>query len=392
MFVKVRYRFRLYPTEEQERVLARTFGAVRYVYNWALKVRTDSYRNGKTINYNASSAALTDLKKRTDHEWLTEVSSVPTQQSLRHLQTAFKNFFGQRSGYPTFKKKHGKQSAEYTSSAFKWNARTKTLTVSQLGQLKLRLSRSFKSSPTTATIIKSPAGRYYVTLVLDEMVKKLPKTGQSIGVDLGINRLATLSNGEHIPNPKYLAKYGRKLAREQCNLSRRVKGSSRYNRQKTKIARLHEKIANARLDHLHKFTTDLVRRFDVICIEDLNVVGMVRNHHLARSLSDAALGQCDTLLAYKCDWYGKELRRVDRFFPSSKRCSDCGHIVESLPLSVRSWVCPQCGSVHDRDENASKNIELAGGQPVSARGGQVRRKATAVAKRIARRNANHPAR
>jgi putative transposase len=390
--VKVRYRFRFYPKPEQEQTLARTFGAVRYVYNFALKLRTDSYREGVTINYTTSSAALTELKKQPDHAWLNEISSVPTQQSLRHLQTAFKNFFEKRSGYPTLKKKHGKQAAEYTRSAFKWDAATQALTVSQLGRVKIRFSRSFKSSPTTVTITKSPAGRYFVTFVLDETKEKLPRTGLTVGVDLGVNRLATLSNGEHIPNPKYLARDQRKLAHAQRTLSRRVKGSGRYARQKVKIAHLHERIANSRHDHVHKFTTDLVRRFDVICIEDLNVRGMVRNHHLARSLSDASLGRCDQLLTYKCAWYGKELRQVDRFFPSSKRCCDCGHCVASLPLSVRSWVCPNCGVRHDRDENASKNIVLAAGHAVSARGGRVRRKVTAVAKRIARRSVNHPAR
>lgn len=382
--MKVRYRFRFYPTQEQEQILARTFGACRYVYNWALKFRTDSYRDGKTINYNASSAALTELKKQPDHDWLSEISSVPTQQSLRHLQTAYKNFFEKRSGYPAFKKKHGKQSAEYTRSAFNWDKENRTLTVSQLGRLKIHFSRSFVSGPTTVTITKSPSGRYFVTFVLDETKEKLPKTGQGVGIDLGINRLATLSNGEHIPNPKHLNRYQRKLARAQRVLSRRKKGSGRYNRQKVKVARIHEQIADSRLDHLHKFTTDLVRRFDVICVEDLNVRGMVRNHHLARSLSDASLGQVVTLLSYKCDWYGKELKQVDRFFPSSKRCHVCGYILESLPLSIREWICPECMTVHDRDENAAKNIELAGGQPVSARGESVRRKATSVAGRKTR--------
>ncbi len=375
--MKLRYRFRFYPTPEQQRTLARVFGATRYVYNWALTLRTDSYRGGHTINYPASSAALTALKQQPEHAWLNEISSVPTQQALRHLQVAFKNFFEKRSHYPSFKKKHGKQSAEYTRSAFQWNARTKTLTISQLGHLNLRLSRAFVSSPTTVTITKSPAGRYFVTLVLDEPKAQWPKTGQRVGVDLGVNRLATLSTDEHIPNPKFLTTSQRRLAHEQRTLARRVKGSGRYKRQRIKIARLHEKIADTRQDYLHKFTTDLVRRFDVICIEDLNVRGMVQNHHLARSLSDASLGTVGTLLEYKCAWYGRDLQRVDRFFPSSKQCCVCGHLLESLPLSVRSWTCPNCHTVHDRDENASQNI-LAAGHAVTARGGRVRREAEAL--------------
>lgn len=375
--MKLCYRFRFYPTLEQEQKLSRIFGATRFVYNWALKLRTDSYRAGQTINYHTSSAALTILKKKPGHEWLKEISSVPTQQALRHLQSAFKNYFEKRSAYPRFKKKHGKQSIEYTRSAFKWNTNTQRLTVSQLGSLQVRISRRFKSNPTTLTITKSPSGRYFVTLVLNEPKTDLPKTGQTVGVDLGVNRLATLSTGEYIPNTKTLGKYLCKLAHEQRTLSRRVRGSCRYERQRIKVARLHEKIANTRQDYLHKFTTDLVRRFDVICIEDLNVRGMIQNHHLARSLSDASLGMVRMLLEYKCAWYGRDLKKVDRFFPSSKQCWVCGHILESLHLSVRSWMCPNCHTLHDRDENASQNI-LAAGHAVSARGGRIRREAESL--------------
>ncbi len=377
--VKVRYRYRFYPTPEQSRILTNVFGASRFVYNWALRQRTDAYQVGKRMNYNGSSAALTVLKKQPDYAWLNDVSSVPTQQSLRHLQTAFKNFFEKRSAYPSFKRKHDKQSAEYTRSAFTWNAMNKNLCVAQLGRLDIRWCRAFTSYPTTVTITKSPSGKYFVTLVLDESKDPFPKTGQSIGIDLGVLRLATLSNGETIPNPKHLNRYQTKLAHEQRNLSRKKKGSHRYEFQRVKIARLHERIANTRQDHLHKVTTDLVRRFDIICMEDLHVRGMVRNHHLARSLSDAALGEFSTMVGYKCQWYGKEQRLVDRFYPSSKRCNDCGHIVKELSLSVRSWVCPECGAIHDRDENASKNI-LAAGQAVTARRATIRPKRITVRK------------
>ena len=364
-------RYRIYPTKDQLFLLAKIFGACRYVYNWALRLRMDAYHAGNSINYNASSAALTYLKKQADHSWLYEISSVPTQQALRHLQTAFRNFFEKRARYPSFKKKHGKQSAEYTKSAFKWDPATKTLKISQLGKLKVRWSRDFKSSPTTVTITKDRAGRYFVTLVLDEEIKPLKKTGKEIGVDLGISRLATLSNGERISNPKHFRKMEKKLARAQRIVSRRQKGSNRRERARLRVAKIHAKIADTRADHMHKITADLVRRFDVIAIEDLNVRGMVKNRCLAKSISDASFFMFRQQLSYKCEWYGKDLVVVDRFFPSSKRCHVCGHIVEKLPLSIREWTCPECGADHDRDENAAKNI-LAAGLAVTAQGGSRR--------------------
>lgn len=366
--MKVRYKYRIYPTAKQREILAQTFGCCRFVYNWALRLRTDSYQEGKTINYYSTSAELTKLKRQDETAWLNTVSSIPTQQALRHLQTAFRNFFDKRAKYPTFKRKHRKQAAEYTKSAFKWDAANHQLTVAKLGKLKIRWSREFKSSPTTTTITKDRADRYFVTFVLDEQIEKLPKTGKSVGIDLGISRLATLSDGERIPNPKHLWKSKQKLAKAQRILSRRQKGSKRWQRQRLVVARIHAKIADSRIDYLNKVTTDLVRRFDVLCVEDLHVRGMMRNHCLARSLSDAALGTFTRMVDYKCTWYGKTLKQVDRWFPSSKRCNVCGHILSILPLSVREWDCPECGSHHDRDENAAINI-LAAGHAVTARGG-----------------------
>lgn len=386
----MRFRFRCYPTSRQESELARTFGACRYVYNWALRLRTDSYRAGKTISYAASSAELTRLKRQADHSWLNEVSSVPLQQSLRHLQTAYRNFFDKRAGYPVFKKKHGPQAAEYTRSAFRWDAANRNLSLAKIGRLRIRWSRDFKSAPTTVTITKDCAGRYFVVLVLDETVGKLPRTGQAVGLDLGICRMATLSNGERIANPKYLSRRAKQLARAQRVLVRRKVGSKRREKQRLRVARIQAKIADCRSDHLHKITTALVRRFDVIVMEDLNLRGMIRNHCLARSLSDVSFGTIRSMLAYKCEWYGKTLKYVDRFFPSSKRCHVCGHILESLPLSVREWTCPECRSQHDRDENAAKNV-LAAGHAVTARGGRGRRSAATAVKRSAHRTVNQPA-
>jgi putative transposase len=385
--VNVGYRFRCYPDPDQQVLLARTFGCCRFVYNWALRLRTDNFKAGTTINYNASSAALTALKKTPEHQWLNEVSCVPEQQALRHLQTAYKNFFEKRSSYPTFKRKTGKQAAEYTRSAFKWDAGTRTLILAKIGRLKIRWSRGFTSYPSTVTITKDRAGRYFVTLTLDEQVKKLPKTGEAVGVDLGISRLATLSTGERIHNPKFLRKAEKKLAKAQRILSRREPGSSRRKRTQLRVAKIQAHLADARRDHLNKVTTNLIRRFDVICIEDLNVRGMVRNHSLARSLTDAAFGTFRSMLEYKSTWYGREIKTVDRFFPSSKRCHVCGHIVEALPLSVREWNCPECGAHHDRDENAAINI-LAAGHAVAVRGGSVRPVRAKARKGETRRTAN----
>ena len=366
-------------------MLARVFGSCRWTYNTMLRIRTDAYANGEKINYVRSSAVFTQLRHAPETKWLEEISSVPTQQALRHLQSAFQAFFDKRGKYPTFKKKRDKQAAEYTVSGFKY--KDGDLSIAQLGKLDVRWSRKFASSPTTVTITKSTAGRYYVTLVLDEKIEHLPKTHASVGIDLGVNRLATLSNGERIPNLKHLQSKLKKLAHAQRIMARRKKGSGRRERARIAVAKIQEAIADSRNDYLQKVTTDLVRRFDTIAIEDLNVRGMVKNHCLARSISDAGFGAFARMLEYKCEWYGKTLVKIDRFFPSSKRCFDCGHIVESLPLSIREWTCPECGVIHDRDENAARNI-LAAGHAVSAQGGRVRRKEASASKRSVRRTVN----
>lgn len=382
--MKLRYRYRIYPTDEQQKHLAREFGAARYAYNWALRLRSDSFRNGVRLNDLKTSAAWT--KERRSLPWASETSCVPPQQALRHLQTAFVNFFDKRLGYPTFKKKAQKQSAEYTRSAFQYDPATRELSFAKFGAVKVRWSRAFVSDPTTATITKSPSGRYHVTLCLDESEPKpLLKTGEVVGIDLGLHRLATLSNGERIANPRYQGHRLRELAHAQRTLARRKKGSGRRNRARLKVARIQEKIADTRDDHLHKLTLDLVRRFDFLAIEDLHVRGMVQNRSLARSISDASFGKFRTLLEYKAKWYGKQVVVIDRFYPSSKTCSACGWINQALTLTMRDWTCKECGAIHDRDENAAKNI-LATGQVVTARGGGIRLKRTPVRKSTRRRS------
>jgi len=344
------------------------------------------------VGYNQTSAELTKCKREEETAWLREVSCVPVQQSLRHLNNAFVKFFNKEAAYPSFKCKGHKQSAEYTVSAFKFSRPDPgdpNLVVSGLGRLDVRWSRKFVSEPSTVTITKRPSGRYFVTLCLDEEFLKLAPTGKTAGVDLGVNRLATTSDGGRVGNPRHTRKNQARLAREQRTLSRRVPGSGRWERQRLRVARVQEHIGNARKDHLDKVTTDLVRRYDRISIEDLNVRGMVRNHCLARAISDVGFGMFRRMLEYKCERYGRELRLVDRFFPSSKRCVDCGHILGSLSLGVREWDCPECGAHHDRDENAAKNIHRAGGHPVKARGDRVRRFRPLGLKRTGRGSVNH---
>lgn len=369
--MKTRYRFRFYPSESQRDNLARTFGCARFVYNWGLRLRSDAFRNGEKIGYHESSARLTALKKQEEFSWLNEVSCVPTQQALRHLQSAYDKFFKKQGKYPSFKSKHGKQSAEYTTSAFKWDVQNKNLHIAKLGRLRVRWSREFESSPSTVTITKDCAGRYFVTLCLDEQFPTIPKSGEDIGIDFGVARLATFSNGEHIPNMRYTRLNEKKLAKAQKILSRRKKGSGRWNRQRLKVARVHSHIADSRKDHLDKVTTNIVRRFDNIFVEDLNIRGMIHNHCLSKSISDASIGTAIKMLEYKVERYGKAVTKIDRWFPSSKTCSSCGFRVSKMDLSIRYWNCPECNTKHDRDENAAKNI-LAVGHTVSARGGDVR--------------------
>lgn len=389
LHVKIRYKFRFYPTPRQKQILVRTFGCVRFVYNWGLGTRSDAHRNGKKVGYHKSSALLTKLKRNKDFLWLNEVSCVPEQQALRHLNTSFINFFEKRSGYPSFKSKRGSQTAEYTKSAFKWDPENRNLVIAKVGRLRVRWSREFDSVPSTVTITKDRAGRYFATLCLDEPIKKLPKTGMSVGIDFGVSRLATLSDGQRVPNPHHLRSAERKLAFASRILSRRKEGSNRWKRQCLRVARIHARIVDSRKDHLDKFTMDMVRRFDEICIEDLNLRGMVRNRGLAKSVSDASIGMAVRMLEYKADRYGKALVKIDRFYPSSKTCNACGHVLGSLGLDERTWDCPMCGSHHDRDENAAKNI-LAVGHTVAARGGTVRPRRASAHRGESRRSANPP--
>lgn len=372
MDVKRAYKFRFYPTPEQEDILAWTFGCTRFVYNHMLRMRTDAwYERGESIGYHETSSALTLLKKQPEYVWLNEVSSVPIQQALRHLQQAFNNFFAKRAHYPSFRSKHGRQAATYAASAFKWDGRA--LTLAKMKQpLKIRFSRTIPKAAkvTTVTVSRDPAGRYFVSMLCDDAVAALPKAGAAVGLDLGLSHFAVFSTGEKVAALNVFRRNEKKLAKLQRRLAKKKKGSHNRIKAKAKIARVHAKIADTRRDFLHKLSTKTIRENQTIVIETLAVKNMLRNGCLSKSIADASWSEFVRQLEYKAIWYGRELIGIDKWYPSSKRCSACGFVLDKLPLSVRRWSCPDCKAKHDRDINAAINI-LAAGRAVSASGESV---------------------
>jgi putative transposase len=372
--VKRAFRYRFHPTSVQEVELLRTFGCVRVVYNRALEARTAAwFGERRRVNYVQTSALLTEWKRSEGLGFLNEVSSVPLQQSLRHLQTAFAAFWEKRARYPRFKsRKRGRASAEYTRSAFRW--RDGRLTLAKMAEpLDIVWSRPLPegAEPSTVTVSRDPAGRWHVSILVETTVDHAPPTDRVVGVDAGITSLVTLSTGEKVVNPKHERRDRERLARAQRALARKQKGSANRAKARLRVARVHARIADRRRDLLHKLTTRLVRENQLVVIEDLAVRNMVRNRSLARAISDAGWSDLRSMLVYKCDWYGRDLVVVDRWLPSSKTCSHCGHLLDALPLRVREWTCPGCGARHDRDVNAARNI-LAAGQAVTACGAGVR--------------------
>jgi len=372
--LKRAFKYRFYPTDAQAAELSRTFGCVRKVYNMALAARTEAWTiRRERINYNATSAMLTAWKKTEELAFLNEVSSVPLQQCLRHLQGAFANFFAGRARYPRFKsKKKTRRSAEYTNSGFRF--RDGKLTLAKMAEpLDVVWSRPLPegSKPSTVTVTQDSAGRWFVSLLCDDpSVQLLATMNTAVGVDVGLEHLLTLSTGEKITNPRHERKDRARLAKAQRALAKKAKGSANRTKARLEVARIHARIADRRRDHLHKITTRLVRENQTIVIEDLAVRNMLKNGKLARAISDAAWSQFRSLLEYKARWYGREVIAVDRWFPSSKLCSACGAWADKMPLEVRTWTC-DCGTTHDRDVNAARNL-LAAGRAVTACGAGVR--------------------
>jgi putative transposase len=371
--VKRAFKYRFYPTPDQADLLNRTFGSVRYVYNRALAERSRAWtQEQRRITFADTCRMLTVWKNEPDTAWLYEVSNVALQQGLQHLQNAYVNFWGKRAKYPTFKsKRKPRASATFTRMAFSWrDGQVKLAKTDQ--PLNIVWSRPLPegADPSTVTVSRDSAGRWHISILVEDTVEALAPSPDAVGIDAGITTLVTLSTGEKVTNPKHEKRDRDRLALVQRRLSRKAKGSANRAKARLKVARVHARIGDRRRDALHKLSTRIIRENQTVVIEDLSIRNMVRNHSLARAISDASWSELRRQLEYKADWYGRTVIAIDRFYPSSKTCSACGAITQSLPLSVRSWTC-RCGAHHDRDVNAAKVI-LAAGLAVSACGDGVR--------------------
>jgi putative transposase len=372
--VKRAFKYRFAPTDAQAAELSRTFGCVRLVYNKALEVRTNAWcSEQRRINYGETSALLTRWKATKELGFLNEVSCVPLQQALRHLQRAFASFWEKRARYPRFKsRKRAKASAEYTRSAFRY--RDGQLILAKMTEpLAVVWSRPLPegSEPSTVTVSCDSAGRWYVSMLVETSITHLPAVNAEVGVDAGITSLVTLSTGEKICNPRHGKSDSARLALAQKRLARKQKGSRNRAKARVKVARVHARITDRRRDFLHKLTTRLIHENQVVVVEDLAVRNMISNRGLSRAISDASWSELRSMLEYKAQWYGRQLVVVDRWYPSTKTCSECGYLIKELSLNARHWTCPGCSTSHDRDVNAAKNI-LAAGRAVAACGAGVR--------------------
>ena len=366
------YKFRIYPNAYQEVLIIKTIGCVRFVYNYFLALWNEEYsKNGKGLTYNSCSAMLPQMKKNEATSWLKEVDSIALQSSVKNLSDSFSRFFKKQNRRPQFKSKKNPVQSYTTKNV------NKSITIIEniiklpkLGQVKFAKSRELNGRILNATIRKNPSGKFFVSILCEEEVPELPETSLEIGIDLGITDFAILSNGQKIDNNRFTSKMEKTLKREQRKLSRRALLAKKagkelfearnYQKQKKKVARLHEKVINQRTDFLNKLSTEIVKNHDSICIEDLNTKGMLRNHKLAKSISDVSWFSFVSKLQYKAEWYGREIIKVDKWFPSSQLCSKCGHKDGKKSLEIREWTCPVCHAHHDRDINASKNILAEG--------------------------------
>ena len=373
------YKYRIYPTEEQKVLFAKTFGCCRFVYNWALNLKIEAYKlEKKSVAYKeVQNRMVNELKK--ENQWLTEVNSQALLNSIRNLDTAYKNFFRDTHtvGFPRFKSRKNRQSfqcPQHCSVDFGKG----TVSIPKAKDIPAVLHRRFKGTVKTVTVSMTPSGKYFASVLVDTAIQELPVSpiqgDTALGIDLGIKSLAVCSDGRTFDNPKNLQHSLDRLALLQKRLSRKQKGSANRNKARIRVARLQEHIANCRKDNLHKITHVLTHDSQVrtLCMENLNVKGMQSNHHLAQAVGDASFGMFLTMLEYKCRWYGVNLVKIDRFAPSSKTCGQCGYVYKGLKLSERSWTCPECGTHHDRDFNAACNIKEFGLKALPTERGKVK--------------------
>ena len=359
------YKYRIYPNQEQRQFIENHIGACRFVYNWGLNLRIETYKQtNKGLSFYDTGRALTQLKQQDGYGWLYEIGAQSLEASLKDLDSAYTAFFKYKSGFPRFKTRKYAKQAFHIRQDTRLDQQECKLYIRKLktSGIKVIIDRPLRGKIKNGTITKTPTGKYYVSLQVetDDVLPELPllDIGRALGIDLGLTHFATLSNGTKIDNPRYLKHMLAKLRYEQHILSRKQKGSQRYEKQRIKVAKVYEKITNQRMDFLHKLTTRLVNdsQVDTFCLEDLNIAGMLKNHSLARSIADVSWSKFIQLLTYKCSWYGKNLLFIGRFEPSSKLC-ECGKINHDLKLSDREWYCQHCGLVHDRDILAANNIK-----------------------------------
>jgi putative transposase len=384
--MKARFSYRIYPKPHQIHLLAKAFGCARVVWNDALALYEQAFSDGLPRPKNVDKLVITQAKKTEERKWLAEVSNIILQQSFRDLERAWQNYFnskkgkrkGKKVGKPRFKKKKSRQAIRFRTGGF--SVHSCSVKLARIGHVPMVVSRPLPSMPSSVTIIKDTTGKYFASFVVEVNPETLPTLETSVGVDLGLTHFAILSNGEKIDNPRFQKKYERKLKKANRKLSRCQKGSKRREKAKRQLAKVHSKIKNRRTDFLHKLTTKLVSENQTIAIENLNVSGMVKNRKLSRAISDAGWYSFREMLTAKCDKHGRHLIVIDRWEPTTQKCSNCGFRGGKKDLKVREWECFNCGMMHDRDVNAANNILVVGGQSktLNGRGSQCKTSLEAV--------------